>query len=64
MFMDVWACHNVHNGKKIMCHYGLSSKRRRRSWWWRLFNNKSRLNQRKKNASVLSNYVLASGKKG
>jgi hypothetical protein len=29
MFMDAWACHKVHDGKKIMCHYGLSSKKKK-----------------------------------
>jgi hypothetical protein len=29
MFMDAWACRKAHDGKKIMCHYGLSSKKKK-----------------------------------
>jgi hypothetical protein len=29
MFMDAWACRKAHNGKKIMCHYGLSSRKKK-----------------------------------
>jgi hypothetical protein len=30
MFMDAWACQKAHKGKKIMCHYGLSSKKKKK----------------------------------
>jgi hypothetical protein len=29
MFMYAWACQKAHDGKKIMCHYGLSSKKKK-----------------------------------
>ncbi len=29
MFMDAWACRKSHDGKKIICHYGLSSKKKK-----------------------------------
>jgi hypothetical protein len=29
MFMDAWACRKPHDGKKIICHYGLSSKKKK-----------------------------------
>ena len=29
MFMDGWACKKSHDGKKIMCHYGVSSKKKK-----------------------------------
>jgi hypothetical protein len=31
MFMDAWACRKAHDGKKIICHYGLSSKKKKLS---------------------------------
>jgi hypothetical protein len=29
MFMDGWACWKSHDGKKIICHYGVSSKKKK-----------------------------------
>ena len=29
MFMDAWACRKAHDGKKIMCHYGQSSRKKK-----------------------------------
>jgi hypothetical protein len=29
MFMDGWACKKCHDGKKIMCHYGVSFKKKK-----------------------------------
>ncbi len=30
-FLEAWAIHAVHDGKKIMCHYGVSSRKKRPS---------------------------------
>jgi hypothetical protein len=30
-FLEVWAIHAVHDGRKIMCHYGVSSRKKKPS---------------------------------
>jgi hypothetical protein len=30
-FLEAWAVHGVHDGKKIMCHFGVSGKKKRPS---------------------------------